>query len=61
LPSCHTCNNYRWHYLPEEIQWILKLGVFAKTQIENQTDVGMTLAEAFLKKELRKNTPRSGW
>lgn len=27
LPSCATCNNYRWHYSSEEIQVILKLGV----------------------------------
>lgn len=50
LASCNTCNNYRWHYIPEEIQWILKLGVFAKTQIETQTVAGITIAEAFLKK-----------
>ncbi len=24
LPSCFTCNNYRWHYSSEEIQIILK-------------------------------------
>ncbi len=54
LPSCKTCNNYRWHYLPEEIQWILKFGVFAKTQIENETKLGLSFAEAFLKKEARR-------
>src|SRR5690349_6833885 len=30
LPSCNLCNNYRWHYSPQEIQWILKLGVWVK-------------------------------
>ena len=45
LPSCGTCNNYRWHYLPEEIQWILKIGVWAKTQIERETIVGKVVAE----------------
>jgi 5-methylcytosine-specific restriction endonuclease McrA len=54
LPSCKTCNNYRWHYLPEEIQWVLKFGVFAKTQIENETKLGSSFAEAFLKKEARR-------
>jgi hypothetical protein len=24
--SSSICNNYRWHYGPEEFQWILKLG-----------------------------------
>jgi hypothetical protein len=54
LPSCKTCNNYRWHYSPEEIQWMLKFGVFAKTQIENETKLGLSFADAFLKKEARK-------
>lgn len=54
LPSCKTCNNYRWHYSPEEIQWMLKFGVFAKTQIEKETKVGLSFADAFLKKEARK-------
>ena len=58
LPSCGTCNNYRWHYLPEEIQWILKFGVFAKTQIENETGLGIAFAEAFLKKENRMEAAR---
>ncbi len=51
LPSCFTCNNYRWHYLPRELQIILKLGVWAKTQIENQTVVGINIAEKFSTKE----------
>src|ERR1700712_4814790 len=33
--AAHTlCNNYRWDYLPEEFQAILKIGVWARTQIE---------------------------
>jgi hypothetical protein len=51
LPSCFTCNNYRWHYLPEELHWILKLGVFAKTQIEQKTSQGKNFAVSFIKKE----------
>jgi hypothetical protein len=33
LPAHSTCNNYRWDYLPEEFQYILKLGVWASTQM----------------------------
>ncbi len=51
LPSCFTCNNYRWHYLPRELQIILKLGVWAKTQVENQTLVGISIAKKFSTKE----------
>ena len=54
LPSCSTCNNYRWHYLPEEIQWILKFGVWAKTQIEKETVLGRQMAEGFVKAEIRR-------
>jgi hypothetical protein len=27
LPAHSTCDNCRWDYLPEEFQYILKLGV----------------------------------
>jgi hypothetical protein len=53
LPSCNTCNNYRWHYLPEEIHWVLKLGVFAKTQIEKKATLGKHFAESFINYEIR--------
>ena len=51
LPAHAICNNYRWHYGPEELQWILKLGVFARTEIENQTTVGEVVGKAFVRKE----------
>ena len=54
LPSCSTCNNYRWHYISAEIQWILKIGVWAKTQIENQTIAGLSIANGFIKYEARR-------
>ena len=34
LPAHSLCNNYRWDYRPEEFQYILKLGVWTRTQIE---------------------------
>ncbi len=52
LPSCPTCNNYRWHYSPEEIQIILKLGVWAKTKMMNDPDLGLTMANEFVKYEM---------
>lgn len=51
LPAHTTCNNYRWDYLPEEFQLILKLGVWARTQVEKETSTGKVLAEGFLSKE----------
>jgi len=50
LTAHSVCNNYRWFYGPEEFQWILKLGVFMKTQIDKPTTrVGQVTGEEFLK------------
>jgi hypothetical protein len=54
LPAHSTCNNYRWDYLPEEFQYILKLGVWARTQIERGTTVGNDVASAFAGYEARR-------
>ena len=63
LPSCGACNNYRWHYSPEELQWILKIGIWAKTQVAKQTVIGKIIADKFLKhesnREKRRNNPRT--
>jgi hypothetical protein len=59
--AAHTlCNNYRWDYLPEEFQVILKLGVWARTQIERDTSLGQQLASAFVAYEkVRRGRRRS--
>jgi 5-methylcytosine-specific restriction endonuclease McrA len=54
LPAHAACNNYRWDYLPEEFQYILKLGVWARTQIERGTTVGNDVASAFAGHEARR-------
>lgn len=54
LPAHATCNNYRWDYLPDEFQCILKLGVWARTQIERGTTVGNDFAKAFSGHEARR-------
>lgn len=58
LPACKTCNNYRWFYKPEEFQWILKLGVWARTQIERNTSIGKLMGERFTKGEGRREGTR---
>ena len=52
LPSCFTCNNYRWHYSSEELQIILKLGVWLKTEMTGDTNNGLDLANQFMKHEM---------
>jgi 5-methylcytosine-specific restriction endonuclease McrA len=63
LPACKTCNGYRWHYLPQELQWILKLGIWAKTQVAKGTPVGHEIAKGFVgherRRENRRRNPRS--
>ena len=51
LPAHHMCNLYRWDYLPEEFQEILRLGVWLRTQIQNKTPIGRDAAAKFLKYE----------
>ena len=58
LPSCFICNNYRWHYLPEEIQLILKIGVWAKTEIERKSPLGISIASKFVAKENRRQNTK---
>jgi len=52
LPSCSICNNYRWHYTSEEIQIILRLGVWAKTKIANDYILGLEMVNSFVKYEM---------
>lgn len=60
LPACATCNNYRWDYGHEEFQWILKLGVWLRTQIEqNRSKVGKEAAQAFAAYEATRVARRS--
>jgi len=54
LPAHATCNNYRWDYLPEEFQWTLKLGVWARLVIEKQSPLGQAMAESFVAADRRR-------
>jgi len=49
LAAHPICNNYRWDYLPEEFQEIMRLGVWLRTQIEKETRIGRSAAEAFIR------------
>ena len=60
LPSCFTCNNYRWHYLPRELQIILKLGVWMRTEIEHQSLIGRDVAARFSKREKSRVKRKTG-
>jgi HNH endonuclease len=51
LAAHGLCNGCRWFYAPEEFQWILKMGVWARKQIEDGTGIGKTMANRFLQHE----------
>ena len=58
LPAHPLCNNYRWDYLAEEFQYILKLGVWARTQVETSTRLGGMIAQNFVAYERRRLSRR---
>lgn len=58
LAAHDLCNNYRWHYGPEEFQWILKLGVWLRMQVARETDIGRRAGEQFFAYEKRRATRR---
>jgi hypothetical protein len=54
LLAHRLCNKYRWDYLSEEFQWILKMGVWSRTLIQNSSPgdgLGRKMAERFFKYE----------
>lgn len=59
LPSCSTCNNLRWHYSPEEIQVMLKLGRWLKSQLTKDNEQSLELANQFVKHEMALRAKRS--
>jgi len=59
LPSCSTCNNLRWHYSPEEIQVIMKLGRWLKTKMLEESKESLSLAKQFVKHDMQLRRRRS--
>ena len=58
LPAHRLCNNYRWDYLPEEFQWILKIGVWAHGQMKNGGTLGSAMLERFFVYEVNRQQRR---
>lgn len=58
LPAHALCNNYRWDYSAAEYQLILKLGVWIRKHIENETGLGRDAAAAFAAHEARRQGRR---
>ncbi len=61
LPAHRICNQYKWFYGAEEFQWILKMGVYFRTQLEEEgSPSAMALAHGFMAHEKRRNSRRKG-
>jgi 5-methylcytosine-specific restriction endonuclease McrA len=58
LPAHRLCNNYRWDYSPEELQWVLKIGIWARKQIETGSPLGVRISEVFYRYEIRRQKRR---
>ena len=52
LPAHTVCNTYRWDYSPQECQWIVKIGIWARLEMEKQrSTLGQDMLEAFHRHE----------
>jgi len=56
LPACKDCKRIYENYLPYEIKWMLKIGLWAKTQVEYETDIGKEIATEIV--EIEKDRER---
>jgi hypothetical protein len=54
LAAHGLCNTYRWDHLPEEMQWVLKIGVWARKQMESNSECGRKMTKLFFENELRR-------
>lgn len=50
LPICKECNRLRWFHSPDVIRLIMRLGIYAKNEIRNQTGLGENLLGLLLKR-----------
>ena len=57
LPACYQCNRLRWHRKGDDIRELLFLGLIAKEQIKNGSDLGKQLL-GLKQKRISSNTKR---
>lgn|GEM_PF-671534 len=51
LPAHGLCNGAKWDQSGEELQWVLKIGVWAKKQMESDSELGSTMLRRFWMQE----------
>jgi hypothetical protein len=60
LAAHALCNTYRWDYDAEEFQWVLKIGVWARREMERGSQLGAGMLDKFHKYELGRIARRRG-
>ena len=58
MPACLTCKKNYDKYLPDEIRWAMKIGLWIKTQIEFETDLGKEIALRIIEEEKYRESKR---
>jgi 5-methylcytosine-specific restriction endonuclease McrA len=51
LPACSVCNRLRWHYTPEDIRYILELGIYARREVKKQSQLGRQLERLYERRQ----------
>jgi 5-methylcytosine-specific restriction endonuclease McrA len=54
LPAHGQCNSAKWDQSVEELQWVLKIGVWAKHQMEGKSKLGRLMLDDFWASERRR-------
>ena len=54
LAAHGLCNSCRWDHLPEEMQWVMKIGIWARMQMEGKSDLGAKMLDSFFENERRR-------
>ena len=54
LPAHGLCNTAKWDQSGEELQWVLKIGVWAKKQMEDGSELGSSMLEGFWNHERKR-------
>ena len=54
LPAHGLCNTAKWDQSGEELQWVLKIGVWAKKQMEGSSELGSRMLTLFWNHEQKR-------
>lgn len=58
MPACLSCKKIYDRYLPDEIRWAMKIGLWVRTQIDFETDLGNEIALRIIEEEKYRESRR---